>query len=63
MNNSVNKFNDEYKIISGIVRMALAIWVALGIYNNNLNIVLLYVFEAECILRLVKNILVRITNK
>ena len=64
MNNSINnKFNDGYKIISGIVRMALAIWVALGIYNNNLNIVLLYVFEAECILRLVKNILVRFTNK
>ena len=64
MNNSINnKFNGGYKIISGIVRMALAIWVALGIYNNNLNIVLLYVFEAECILRLVKNILVRFTNK
>lgn len=64
MNNQINnKFNDEYKIISGIVRMALAIWVAFGLYNNNLNIVLLYVFEVECILRLVKNILVRITNK
>lgn len=63
MNNSINnKFNDGYKIISGIVRMALAVWVALGIYNNNLNIVLLYVFEAECILRLVKNLLVRFTN-
>ena len=50
-----------YRIISMIVRMALAIWVALGLYNDNLNIVLLYVFEAECILRLVKNILIRFT--
>lgn len=53
----------KYRIISWIVRMALAIWVALGLYNNNLNIVLLYVFEAECILELVKNILIRFTNK
>lgn len=52
-----------YRIISWIVRMTLAIWVALGLYNNNLNIVLLYVFEAECILELVKNILIRFTNK
>lgn len=52
-----------YRIISWIVRMALAIWVALGLYNDNLNIVLLYVFEAECILELVKNILVRFTNE
>lgn len=52
-----------YRIISWIVRMALAIWVALGLYNNNLNIVLLHVFEAECILELVKNILIRFTNK
>lgn len=52
-----------YRIISWIVRMALAIWVALGLYNNNLNIVLLYVFEAECILELVKNILIRFTNE
>lgn len=52
-----------YRIISWIVRMALAIWVALGLYNDNLNIVLLYVFEAECILELVKNILIRFTNK
>lgn len=51
-----------YRIISWIIRMALAIWVALGLYNNNLNIVLLYVFEAECILELVKNILIRFTN-
>ena len=63
MNNSINnKFNDEYKIISGTVRMALAIWVALGLYNNNLNIMLLYVFEVECILRLVKSLLVRFTK-
>lgn len=53
----------RYRIISWIVRMALAIWVALGLYNDNLNIVLLYVFEAECILELVKNILIRFTNK
>lgn len=53
----------KYRIISWIVRMALAIWVALGLYNDNLNIVLLYVFEAECILELVKNILIRFTNK
>lgn len=53
----------RYRIISWIVRMALAIWVALGLYNNNLNIVLLYVFEAECILELVKNILIRFTNE
>lgn len=52
-----------YRIISWIVRMALAIWVALGLYNNNLNIVLLHVFEAECILNLVINILIRFTNK
>lgn len=52
-----------YRIISWIVRMALAIWVALGLYNDNLNIVLLYAFEAECILELVKNILIRFTNK
>lgn len=52
-----------YRIISWIVRMVLAIWVALGLYNDNLNIVLLYVFEAECILELVKNILIRFTNK
>lgn len=52
-----------YRIISMIVRMALAIWVALGLYNDNLNVVLLYVFEAECILRLVKNILIRFTNE
>lgn len=51
-----------YRIISWIVRMALAIWVALGLYNDNLNVVLLYVFEAECILELVKNILIRFTN-
>lgn len=53
----------KYRIISMIVHMALAIWVALGLYNDNLNIVLLYVFEAECILELVKNILIRFTNK
>ena len=52
-----------YRIISWIVRMALAIWVALGLYNDNLNVVLLYAFEAECILELVKNILIRFTNK
>lgn len=53
----------KYRIISWIVRMTLAIWVALGLYNDNLNIVLLYVFEAACILELVKNILIRFTNK
>lgn len=53
----------RYRIISWIIRMALAIWVALGLYNDNLNIVLLYVFEAECILELVKNILIHFTNK
>ena len=53
----------KYRIISGIVQMTLAIWVALGLYNDNLNIVLLYVFEADCILRLVENILIRFTNK
>lgn len=53
----------RYRIISGIVQMTLAIWVALGLYNDNLNIVLLYVFEADCILRLVENILIRFTNK
>lgn len=52
-----------YRIISGIVQMTLAIWVALGLYNDNLNIVLLYVFEADCILRLVENILISFTNK
>lgn len=52
-----------YRIISGIVQMTLAILVALGLYNDNLNIVLLYVFEAECILNLVINILIRFTNK
>ena len=53
----------KYRIISGIVQMTLAILVALGLYNDNLNIVLLYVFEADCILRLVENILIRFTNK
>lgn len=53
----------KYRIISGIVQMVLAIWVALGLYNDNLNIVLLYVFEADCILRLVINILISFTNK
>ena len=53
----------KYRIISGIVQMVLAIWVALGLYNDNLNIVLLYVFEADCILRLVENILIHFTNK
>ena len=52
-----------YRIISGIVQMTLAIWVALGLYNDNLNIVLLYVFDADCILRLVENILIHFTNK
>lgn len=64
MNNSINnKFSDGYKFISVIVRMTLAIWVALGLYKGNLNIMLLYVFEVECILRLVKNLLIRFTNK
>ena len=59
----------KYRIISMIVHMALAIWVALGLYNDSLSImtrtvwiVLISVFEAECIMKLIKNLLIRFTN-
>ena len=58
-----------YRIISMIVRMALAVWVTLEVYNDSLSImtrtvwiVLISVFEAECIVKLIKNLLIRFTN-
>lgn len=58
-----------YRIISMTVWLALAIWITLELYSNSLNIitrtiwlVLISAFEAECIMKLVKNILIRFTN-
>ena len=58
-----------YRIIRMIVRMALAVWVTLEVYNDSLSImtrtvwiVLISVFEAECIMKLIKNLLIRFTN-
>ena len=58
-----------YRIISMIVRMALAVWVTLEVYNDSLSImtrtvwlVLISIFEAECIMKLIKNLLIRFTN-
>ena len=58
-----------YRIISVIVWLALAIWVTLELYNDSLSImtrtvwiVLISVFEAECIMKLVKNLLIHFTN-
>lgn len=58
-----------YRIISVMIWLALAIWVTLELYNDSLSImtrtvwlVLISVFEAECIMKLVKNLLIRFTN-
>lgn len=58
-----------YRIISVMIWLALAIWVTLEVYNDSLSImtrtiwiVLISVFEAECIMKLIKNLLIRFTN-
>lgn len=58
-----------YRIISVMIWLALAVWVTLELYNDSLSImtrtvwiVLISVFEAECIMKLVKNLLIRFTN-
>ena len=58
-----------YRIISVMIWLALAIWVTLELYSDNLSIitrtiwlVLISVFEAECIMKLIKNFLIRFTN-
>lgn len=58
-----------YRIISVMIWLALAIWVTLELYNDSLSImtrtvwiVLISVFEAECIMKLVKNLLIHFTN-
>lgn len=58
-----------YRIISVLIWLALAIWVTLELYNDSLSIitrtvwlVLISVFEAECIMKLVKNLLIHFTN-
>lgn len=59
----------KYRIISVMIWLALAIWVTLEVYNDSLSImtrtvwiVLISVFEAECIMKLIKNLLIRFTN-
>lgn len=78
-NNNINEsFNkavrtvrrlSEYRIISVMIWLALAVWVTLEVYNDSLSImtrtiwiVLISVFEAECIMKLIKNLLIRFTN-
>lgn len=58
-----------YRIISVMIWLALAIWVTLEVYSDSLSIttravwlVLVSVFEAECIMKLIKNLLIRFTN-
>lgn len=58
-----------YRIISVMIWLALSIWVTLEVYNDSLSImtrtiwiVLISVFEAECIMKLIKNLLIRFTN-
>ena len=58
-----------YRIISVMIWLALAVWVTLEVYNDSLSImtrtvwiVLISVFEAECIMKLIKNLLIRFTN-
>lgn len=58
-----------YRIISVLIWLALAIWVTLEVYADSLSImtrtiwiVLISVFEAECIMKLIKNLLIRFTN-
>ena len=58
-----------YRIISVMIWLALAIWVTLEVYSDSLSImtrtiwlVLISVFEAECIMKLIKNLLIRFTN-
>lgn len=58
-----------YRIISVMIWLALAVWVKLEVYNDSLSImartiwiVLISVFETECIMKLIKNLLIRFTN-
>ena len=58
-----------YRIISVMIWLALAIWVTMEVYSDSLSImartiwiVLISVFEAECIMKLIKNLLIRFTN-
>lgn len=58
-----------YRIISVMIWLALAVWVTLEVYSDSLSImtrtiwlVLISVFEAECIMKLIKNLLIRFTN-
>lgn len=58
-----------YRIISVMIWLALAIWVTLEVYSDNFSImartvwlVLISVFEADCIMKLIKNLLIRFTN-
>lgn len=58
-----------YRIISVMIWLALAIWVTMEVYADSLSImtrtiwiVLISVFEAECIMKLIKNLLIRFTN-
>lgn len=58
-----------YRIISVMIWLALAIWVTLEVYADSLSImtrtvwlVLISVFEAECIMKLIKNLLIHFTN-
>lgn len=58
-----------YRIISVMIWLALAVWVTLEVYSDSLSImtrtiwlVLISVFEAECIMKLIKNLLIHFTN-
>ena len=58
-----------YRIISVMIWLTLAVWVTMEVYNDSLSImtrtvwiVLISVFEAECIMKLIKNLLIRFTN-
>lgn len=58
-----------YRIISVMIWLALAIWVTLEVYSDSLSImtrtvwiVLISVFETDCIMKLIKNLLIRFTN-
>ena len=58
-----------YRIISVMIWLALAVWVTLEVYNDSLSImtrtvwlVLISVFEADCNMKLIKNLLIRFTN-
>lgn len=58
-----------YRIISVMIWLALDIWVTLEVYSDSLSImtrtiwlVLISVFEVDCIMKLIKNLLIRFTN-